>query len=73
MMWHTGEPDFEVDPVLAHAIDVLFVLHADHEQNCSTTAMRVVGSAHADPYSALRRRLRRRSTARGTAARTNRS
>ena len=52
MMWHTGEPDFEVDPVLVHAIDVLFLLHADHEQNCSTTAMRVVGSAHADPYSA---------------------
>jgi citrate synthase len=40
------------DPALARALDVLFILHADHEQNCGTTAMRVVGSAHADPYSA---------------------
>ncbi len=40
------------DPVLAKALDVLFILHADHEQNCSTTAMRVVGSSHADPYTA---------------------
>jgi citrate synthase len=40
------------DPVLAKALDTLFILHADHEQNCSTTAMRVVGSAHADPYTA---------------------
>ena len=40
------------DPVLARALDVLFMLHADHEQNCSTTAMRVVGSSHADPYTA---------------------
>ncbi|MCU1374137.1 MAG: citrate synthase [Actinomycetia bacterium] len=40
------------DPALAKALDVLFILHADHEQNCGTTAMRVVGSAHADPYSA---------------------
>ena len=38
------------DPVIARALDVLFILHADHEQNCGTTAMRVVGSAHADPY-----------------------
>jgi len=38
------------DPVLARALDVLFILHADHEQNCSTTAMRVVGSSHADPF-----------------------
>ncbi|MGH9242865.1 MAG: citrate synthase [Acidimicrobiales bacterium] len=38
------------DSVLARALDVLFILHADHEQNCSTTAMRVVGSADADPY-----------------------
>ena len=40
------------DPRMARALDVLFILHADHEQNCGTTAMRVVGSAHADPYSA---------------------
>jgi citrate synthase len=39
------------DPVMASALDVLFILHADHEQNCSTTAMRVVGSSDADPYS----------------------
>ena len=37
---------------MARALDVLFILHADHEQNCGTTAMRVVGSAHGDPYSA---------------------
>ena len=52
MMWKVAEPRFEPDPVLARALDLLFILHADHEQNCSTTAMRVVGSAHADPYSA---------------------
>src|SRR3954470_11728358 len=40
------------DPALGKALDQLFILHADHEQNCGTTAMRVVGSAHADPYSA---------------------
>jgi citrate synthase len=51
MMWKVAEPRYEADPVLSHALDVLFILHADHEQNCSTTAMRVVGSAHADPYS----------------------
>ena len=43
---------YEPNPVLVNALDVLFVLHADHEQNCSSTAMRVVGSSHADPYSA---------------------
>ncbi len=52
MMWKTAEPRFDANPALAHALDVLFILHADHEQNCSTTAMRVVGSSHADPYSA---------------------
>jgi citrate synthase len=50
MMWKVAEPRFEADPILTRALDVLFILHADHEQNCSTTAMRVVGSAHADPY-----------------------
>ncbi|MCL4312797.1 MAG: citrate synthase [Actinobacteria bacterium] len=53
MMWKTAEPRYEANPVLAHALDVLFILHADHEQNCSTTAMRVAGSSHADPYSSL--------------------
>ncbi|MGH9082811.1 MAG: citrate synthase [Acidimicrobiales bacterium] len=52
MMWKVAEPRFEPDPVLVRALDTLFILHADHEQNCSTTAMRVVGSSHADPYSA---------------------
>jgi len=52
MMWKTAEPRYEANPVLSRAIDTLFILHADHEQNCSTTAMRVVGSSHADPYSA---------------------
>ena len=42
--------DYTPDPVLSKALDLLFVLHADHEQNCSTEAMRTVGSAHADPY-----------------------
>jgi citrate synthase len=51
MMWKIGN-EYEVDPVLERAMDVLFILHADHEQNCGTTAMRVVGSSHADPYSA---------------------
>ncbi len=52
MIWKMAEPRYEAHPTLARAIDVLFVLHADHEQNCSTTTMRVVGSAHADPFSA---------------------
>src|ERR1700726_4532261 len=50
MMWKVAEPRYEADPVLARALDVLFILHADHEQNCGTLAMRTVGSAHADPY-----------------------
>jgi citrate synthase len=50
MMWRIGE--YEINPVLERALDVLFILHADHEQNCGTTAMRVVGSSHADPFSA---------------------
>jgi citrate synthase len=49
MMWKIG--DYQVDPVLERAMEVLFILHADHEQNCGTTAMRVIGSSHADPYS----------------------
>ncbi len=50
MMWKIG--DYEVHPTLERAMDLLFILHADHEQNCGTTAMRVVGSSQADPYSA---------------------
>jgi len=52
MMWKVAEPEYEPDPVLSRALDVLFILHADHEQNCGTLAMRTVGSSHADPYSA---------------------
>ena len=51
MMFRIGE-DYKVDPVLARAMDILFILHADHEQNCGTTAMRVVSSANSDPYTA---------------------
>lgn len=51
MMFKIGD-DYKVDPVLARAMDLLFILHADHEQNCGTTAMRVIASSNADPYSA---------------------
>lgn len=44
---------YEPDPVLERALDVLFILHADHEQNCGTATMRVIGSSHTDPYSAM--------------------
>jgi citrate synthase len=52
MMFKIAEPKYKPNPVLEHALDVLFILHADHEQNCSTSAMRGVGSSHVDPYSA---------------------
>ena len=52
MMWRMTEPRYHPDPVLTRALDVLFILHADHEQNCSTSTMRVIGSSQADPYSA---------------------
>jgi citrate synthase len=51
MMFNVGG-DYEVNPTLERAVEVLFILHADHEQNCSTSAMRGVGSSEADPYSA---------------------
>jgi citrate synthase len=50
MMFRMSEVKYRPDPVLEKALDVLFILHADHEQNCSTNAMRSVGSSHADPY-----------------------
>ncbi len=53
MMFKTTESKYEPDPVLEHALTVLFILHADHEQNCSTNAMRSIGSAQTDPFSAL--------------------
>ncbi|PYS75893.1 MAG: citrate (Si)-synthase, partial [Acidobacteria bacterium] len=53
MMFKTTELKYQPNPVLERALSVLFILHADHEQNCSTNAMRSIGSAHTDPYSAL--------------------
>ena len=50
MLWKRTEPKFSANPVLARAMEVLFILHADHEQNCSTSTMRAVGSSFADPY-----------------------
>jgi citrate synthase len=50
MLWKMAEPKYEPNPVLARALDILFILHADHEQNCSANAMRAVGSSNADPY-----------------------
>ncbi len=50
MLWKMVEPKYVANPVLARALDILFILHADHEQNCSTSAMRAVGSSQADPY-----------------------
>jgi citrate synthase len=53
MLFKKTELKYKPDPVLEKALDVLFILHADHEQNCSTSAMRGVGSSHVDPYSAI--------------------
>ncbi len=53
MIFKMTEQKYRPDPVLERALDVLFILHADHEQNCSTNTMRAIGSAHADPYVAL--------------------
>jgi len=52
MLFKTTEVKYKPDPTLERALDVLFILHADHEQNCSANAMRAVGSSHVDPYSA---------------------
>ena len=53
MLFRMTELKYQPHPVLERALDVLFILHADHEQNCSTHAMRAIGSSHVDPYSAL--------------------
>jgi len=53
MMFKTTELTYDPNPVLERALTVLFILHADHEQNCSTNAMRSIGSAHTDPFSSL--------------------
>ncbi len=50
MLWRLTEVRYMPHPALARALDILFILHIDHEQNCSTSAMRAVGSSHADPY-----------------------
>ena len=53
MLFKMTEMKYKPNPVLERALDVLFILHADHEQNCSANAMRSVGSSHVDPYSAV--------------------
>ena len=53
MLFKTPAENYKPNPTLVRALDVLFILHADHEQNCGTNAMRGIGSAHTDPYSAL--------------------
>ncbi|HEX7192567.1 MAG TPA: citrate/2-methylcitrate synthase, partial [Thermoanaerobaculia bacterium] len=53
MMYRATEVKYVPNPVLERALDVLFILHADHEQNCSTNAMRAVGSSHVEPYAAV--------------------
>ena len=53
MMFKMTDAKFRPDPALVRAMDVLFILHADHEQNCGTNAMRGIGSSHVDPFSAL--------------------
>jgi citrate synthase len=50
MMYRAVEPKYQADPVLVKALEILFILHADHEQNCSTNAMRAIASSEADPY-----------------------
>jgi len=50
MLWKMVEPKYQANPALARALDILCILHADHEQNCSANAMRAVGSSQADPF-----------------------
>jgi citrate synthase len=53
MLWKMVEPKYNANPVISRAVDILFILHADHEQNCSTNVMRAVGSSQADPFVAV--------------------
>jgi citrate synthase len=53
MMFKMTESKYKPNPVIERALDILFILHADHEQNCSASAVRAVGSSHVDPYSAI--------------------
>jgi citrate synthase len=50
MLWKMVEPKYQANPILARALDILFILHADHEQNCSANVMRATGSSRADPF-----------------------
>jgi citrate synthase len=53
MVARMTEPKYEANPIFVKALEILFILHADHEQNCSTSAVRAVGSSHVDPFSAV--------------------
>lgn len=53
MMYHNGNGEYVPDPAIERALNILFILHMDHEQNCGTTTMRTIGSSHADQYSAV--------------------
>ncbi len=53
MMYHDGKGDYVPDPAIERAVNILFILHMDHEQNCGTTTMRTIGSSQVDPYSAV--------------------
>jgi citrate synthase len=53
MVARMSEPKYEANPIFVKALEVLFILHADHEQNCSTSAVRAIGSSHVDPFSAI--------------------
>jgi citrate synthase len=53
MMFSVPAEEYEIDPIQAEALDLLFILHADHEQNCSTSTVRMAGSSGANPYSAI--------------------
>jgi citrate synthase len=53
MMFHDGNGSYTPDPAIERALNVLFILHLDHEQNCGTTTMRTIGSSHSDPYSSV--------------------
>ena len=53
MMFAVPSENYEVDPVIANALDKLLILHADHEQNCSTSTVRIVGSSHASLYASI--------------------
>jgi citrate synthase len=50
MLWKMVEPKYQANPIMARVLDILFILHADHEQNCSANVMRSVGSSQADPF-----------------------